>query len=146
MTADVARGLAAEIALQDVMLSSQTLSGAGGRALATELRHAIAARSPPRSPQRRMSMGDRNIRLADASQPWREGGGGDDDGDDGIGDGIGGSDGSTPVTSLTGAHARQLAAQLKEQLRAAEAMDPAERSAALARSASSPPRSPPRRR
>ena len=46
MTADVARGLAAEIALQDVMLSSQTLSGAGGRALATELRHAIAARSP----------------------------------------------------------------------------------------------------
>ena len=34
---------------------------------------------------------------------------------------------------------RQLAAQLKEQLRAAEAMDPAERSAA-ARSASSPPR------
>ena len=87
-------------------------------------------------------MGDRNIRLADASQPWREGRGGGDDGDDGIG----GSDGSTPVTSLTGAHARQLAAQLKEQLRAAEAMDPAERSAALARSASSPPRSPPRRR
>jgi len=46
----------------------------------------------------------------------------------------------SPVTSLTGAHARQLAAQLKEQLRAAEAMDPAERSATLARSASSPPR------
>lgn len=139
MTADVARGLAAEIALQDVMLSSQTLSGAGGRALATELRHAIAARSPPRSPERRVSMGDRHIRFnTDVSPSRREGGGGaHSDGSDGIG---------SPVTSLTGAHARQLAAQLKEQLRAAEAMDPAERSAALARSASSPPRSPPRRR
>ena len=135
MTADVARGLAAEIALQDVMLSSQTLSGAGGRALATELRHAIAARSPARSPERRVSMGDRHIRFdTDASPSRREGGG---DGSDGM---------ASPVTSLTGAHARQLAAQLKEQLRAAEAMDPAERSATLARSASSPVRSPPRRR
>ena len=132
MTADVARGLAAEIALQDVMLSSQTLSGAGGRALATELRHAIAARSPARSPERRVSMGDRRIRLTDNVSPSRrEGGGAHSDGSDGM---------VSPVTSLTGAHARQLAAQLKEQLRAAEAMDPAERSATLARSASSPPR------
>jgi hypothetical protein len=67
MTGEVARGLAAEIALQDVMLSSQTLSGAGGRALATELRHAISARSPTRSPERRMSTGD-------AHRRWTSGG------------------------------------------------------------------------
>jgi hypothetical protein len=37
------------------------------------------------------------------------------------------------VTSLTGAHARQLAAELKEKLKEAEAGGPAERAAALAR-------------
>ena len=42
----------------------------------------------------------------------------------------------TPVTSLTGAHARQLAAELKEKLKEAEAGGPAERAAALARSQS----------
>ena len=124
MTGEVARGLAAEIALQDVMLSSQTLSGAGGRALATELRHAISARSPTRSPERRMSTGDAiegGGRAAFTRSPARSIGSGDSDHE------------VTPVTSLTGAHARQLAAELKEKLKEAEAGGPAERAAALAR-------------
>ena len=125
MTGEVARGLAAEIALQDVMLSSQTLSGAGGRALATELRHAISARSPTRSPERRMSTGDAieggGRAAAFTRSPARSIGSGDSDHE------------VTPVTSLTGAHARQLAAELKEKLKEAEAGGPAERAAALAR-------------
>ena len=125
MTGEVARGLAAEIALQDVMLSSQTLSGAGGRALATELRHAISARSPTRSPERRMSTGDAiegGRAAAFARSPARSNSGSDHD--------------VTPVTSLTGAHARALAAELKEKLKEAEAGGPVERAAALARSQS----------
>jgi hypothetical protein len=125
MTGEVARGLAAEIALQDVMLSSQTLSGAGGRALATELRHAISARSPTRSPERRMSTGDAieggGRAAAFTRSPARSIGSGDSDHE------------VTPVTSLTGAHARQLAAELKEKLKEAEAGGPVERAAALAR-------------
>ena len=108
----------------DVMLSSQTLSGAGGRALATELRHAISARSPTRSPERRMSTGDAiegGRAAAFTRSPARSIGSGDSDHE------------VTPVTSLTGAHARQLAAELKEKLKEAEAGGPAERAAALAR-------------
>ena len=113
-----------EVALQDVMLSSQTLSGAGGRALATELRHAISARSPTRSPERRMSTGDAiegGGRAAFTRSPARSIGSGDSDHE------------VTPVTSLTGAHARALAAELKEKLKEAEAGGPVERAAALAR-------------
>ena len=112
MSASSARDLAAEIKLQDVMLSSQTLSGAAGRALADELRHALDFRqpgSPPESPARRLSVGDRPARARRLSA------------------GAGGGENAAAVTSLTGAHARELARELAERLAKAEAMAPAER-------------------
>ena len=66
MSASSARDLAAELKLQDVMLSSQTLSGAAGRALADELRNALDFRQPglpPESRARRLSVGDRPARA-----------------------------------------------------------------------------------
>ena len=119
MSASSARDLAAELKLQDVMLSSQTLSGAAGRALADELRHALDFRqpgSPPESPARRLSVGDRPARARRLSA------------------GAGGGENAAAVTSLTGAHARELARELAERLAKAEAMAPAEREAAKMKS------------
>ena len=119
MSASSARDLAAELKLQDVMLSSQTLSGAAGRALADELRHALDFRQPglpPGSPARRLSVGDRPARARRLSA------------------GAGGGENAAAVTSLTGAHARELARELAERLAKAEAMTPAEREAAKKKS------------
>ena len=119
MSASSARDLAAELKLQDVMLSSQTLSGAAGRALADELRHALDFRQPglpPESRARRLSVGDRPARARRLSA------------------GAGGGENAAAVTSLTGAHARELARELAERLAKAEAMAPAEREAAKKKS------------
>ena len=119
MSASSARDLAAELKLQDVMLSSQTLSGAAGRALADELRHALDFRQPglpPESRARRLSVGDRPARARRLSA------------------GAGGGENAAAVTSLTGAHARELARELAERLAKAEAMVPAEREAAKKKS------------
>ena len=111
MTASTARGLAAELKMHDVMLSSQTLSGAAGRALANELRHALAPPgSQPESPERRPT---RARRLSAGAV----------DGEN-----------AAAVTSLTGDHARELAHELAERLAEAEAMAPAERAAAKKKS------------
>ena len=113
MNASTARDLAAELKLQEVMLSSQTLSGAAGRALANELRHALARPGPPpKSPERRLSVGDRPARVRRLSV------------------GAGRGENAAAVTSLTGAHARNLARELAERLAEAEATAPAEREAA----------------
>ena len=119
MSASSARDLAAELKLQDVMLSSQTLSGAAGRALADELRNALDFRQPglpPESRARRLSVGDRPARARRLSA------------------GAGGGENAAAVTSLTGAHARELARELAERLAKAEAMAPAEREAAKMKS------------
>lgn len=119
MSASSARDLAAELKLQDVMLSSQTLSGAAGRALADELRNALDVRQPglpPESRARRLSVGDRPARARRLSA------------------GAGGGENAAAVTSLTGAHARELARELAERLAKAEAMAPAEREAAKMKS------------
>ena len=111
MTAATARSLAAELKMQDVMLSSQTLSGAAGRALANELRHALLppGSRPPESPNSRRSI-SRTRRLSAGAV----------DGEN-----------AAAVTSLTGDHARELAHELAERLAEAEAMAPAERAAAF---------------
>ena len=105
MTAATARSLAAELKMQDVMLSSQTLSGAAGRALANELRHALLppGSRPPESPNSRRSI-SRARRLSAGAV----------DGEN-----------AAAVTSLTGDHARELAHELAERLAEAEAMAPA---------------------
>ena len=106
------RNRAAEIKLQDVMLSSQTLSGAAGRALADEIRHALARPGPPpKSPERRLSFGDRPANVRRLSVGAEHG------------------ESTAAVTSLTGAHARNLARELAERLTNTEAMAPAEREA-----------------
>ena len=118
-SSDLLDVLAAELKLQDVMLSSQTLSGAAGRALADELRHALDFRQPglpPESRARRLSVGDRPARARRLSA------------------GAGGGENAAAVTSLTGAHARELARELAERLAKAEAMVPAEREAAKKKS------------
>jgi hypothetical protein len=114
MTAATARSLAAELKMQDVMLSSQTLSGAAGRALANELRHALLppGSRPPESPNSRRSI-SRTRRLSAGAV----------DGEN-----------AAAVTSLTGDHARELAHELAERLAEAEAMAPAERAAAKKKS------------
>ena len=76
MSASSARDLAAELKLQDVMLSSQTLSGAAGRALADELRNALDVRQPglpPESRARAFRWGT-GRRAPGGSAPGREAG------------------------------------------------------------------------
>ena len=103
----------------DYTTSPDYLKVLSGRSLSDELRHALDVRQPGlplESRARRLSVGDRPARARRLSA------------------GAGGGENAAAVTSLTGAHARELARELAERLAKAEAMAPAEREAAKMKS------------